>query len=64
MIDIDEETLHSAIESNTRVKRTLAPQKAQEQLKRWMNDNTKPTCGRVLRLIRNTLTDWFARMSI
>jgi hypothetical protein len=41
LIDVDEETLHSAIESNARVKRTLAPQKAQEQLNRWMNDKTE-----------------------
>ncbi len=41
MIDVEEQLVHSAGEQKARVRKTVAPHKAQEQLIRWMNDKTE-----------------------
>jgi hypothetical protein len=39
--DIEEQVEHLVSAPGTRPRKTLAPQKAQEQLNRWMNDKTE-----------------------
>jgi hypothetical protein len=39
--DVEEQLLHLAGEQKARVRKALAPHKAQEQLNRWMNDKTE-----------------------